>query len=129
MKMGYFSRPTFEKSFISITLIACWKGLKKMNPSPKHIVCIVHITSSKLRPMAVQYTDHVIHVTSILHYYWRKYWWRNTDYSDSCINIINYTKMQNKNSKIITGANLRFSGSCGVTSFSYWLRNYWIWSV
>ena len=28
---------------------------------------IVRITSPKLRPMAVQYTGHVIHVTTILH--------------------------------------------------------------
>ena len=40
------------------------------------IFFISHV--SKILPMAVQYTGHVIHVTTILHCYWRKFWWRNT---------------------------------------------------
>ena len=42
------------------------------------IVCIVRITSPELPPMAVQYTGHVYQVTTILHCYWRKFWWRNS---------------------------------------------------
>ena len=44
------------------------------------IVCSVQsgITSPKLPPIAVQYTGHLIHVTTILLCYWRKFWWRNT---------------------------------------------------
>ena len=37
--------------------------------------------------------------------------------------------MQNKNQIIIIGANLRFSGFCGISSFSDWLRICWIWSL
>ena len=35
-------------------------------------------------------------------------------------------KMQNQNYKIITGANLRFSGFSGISLFSDWLRNCFI---
>ena len=47
-----------------------------------------------------------------------------------CNNIIDYIilKMLN-NTKNITGANLRFSGFCKISSFSDLLRICWIWSV
>ena len=34
--------------------------------------------SLRISPIAVQYIGHVIHVTTILLYCWRKFWWRNT---------------------------------------------------
>ena len=37
--------------------------------------------------------------------------------------------MQNENQMIITGANLRFSGFCGISSFRDWFRICEIWSV
>ena len=37
--------------------------------------------------------------------------------------------MQNRYWIIRTGANLRFSGFCGISSFSYWFRVCGIWSV
>ena len=43
------------------------------------IVCIQSgITSPKLPPIAVQYTGHVYHVTTIPQCYWRKLLWRHT---------------------------------------------------
>ena len=39
---------------------------------------VYSITSPKLPPIAVQYTGHVYHVTTIPQCYWRKFLWRHT---------------------------------------------------
>ena len=63
------------------------------------------------------------YVTSILHYHLREFLWRNAD-----IKII-LSIISIKNEQIVIWANLRFSGSCRISSFPDWLRICLIWSV
>ena len=60
----------------------------------------------------MRYRCHVTHVTRILHCYWRKFWWRNTGLYRLYIIILSNLSINNAKLKlkIITGANLRFSG-------------------
>ena len=74
----------------------------------------------EISPVEVQYRCHVYHVTSILHCYWRKFWWRNSRLYKLYVIILSNISINNAKLKlkIITGANLRLSGFCGISSFN-----------
>ena len=56
------------------------------------------------------------HATSILHCHWLKFWWRNKDYMWYWYYQI-YLSKKKKEIKNIIVANLRSSGSSGISSF------------
>jgi len=63
---------------------------------------------------------------SILRCHWWEFWSRDTD----VFIVISYLlKLKNYKIPLIIGANLSFSGSSGISSFSDWLRICLIWSV
>ena len=72
-------------------------------------------TSPERPPIAVQYCCHMYHVTSILHCYRPKFWWRNTDYTDFWYNFdtVLYQFLETGTSDrclICIVQNLKFSG-------------------
>ena len=74
--------------------------------------------------MAVQYRCHVIQTEITWPVYSTAIGWSSGDVIRTiCNNVFNYIFWKFKiKIKTIIGANLRFSGSCGISSFSDWLR-------
>ena len=88
-----------------------------------HLIRTVRITSPELQLMAVQYTCHVISVCIMWKQYCTVIGWSYGDVIRTMRtifnNIINNIYSKCKIKKIIIGANLRFSGSCGILQLLY----------